>query len=232
VILFFVTLCCLGTLIFIPFFTDFDPLGLDIRDQIEQFIPLDDFLEDPSEVPGMPEVIDDILDPFSEPESEPDILSTPESGTSSNSFDLSIYVAEDFPAVFSYPTEWQVEPEDYGVTFYDLDTYTFLYVGEVLYDEGTSTQEIADEVMTSLMDGAEEGSFVILEETQLAIPSDPDAYLIGVEFTDLEGYYQWVLDLETISGESNVYFYLSGENPEDYEAFRELIEIIGESFTR
>ena len=238
VILFVVTLCCLGTLVLIPFFTDFDPLGLDIRDQIEQYIPLDDFLDDSSGGYEMPEFFDDGLDLFSETDSgtdtssEPVLPSTSEPDTTGQMFDLSTYIAGDFQAVFDYPTGWQVEPEEYGVTFYDLDTYTFLYVGEVLYDEGTSPVEIAGDVMSSLMEEAEAGSFVVLEETPLPLPTDPDAYLIAVEFTDSDGYYQWVLDLETISGESNVYFYLSGENSEDFQYYRDLIEVIGESFSR
>jgi len=217
VILFILTLCCLGTLIFLPLFTDYDPLGMDIRNRIEQYIPLDDS----SEIPGMPEIFDDTLDPFSD--DAPD---------ASGSVDLTTYVAQDFPATFGYPSDWAIETEESGVTFYDTNSHTYLYVGEVFYDEEMTARQVAEEVLASLSEDVEEGSFVMFEEGPFIIPTGDDAYLIGFEFIDLEGYYQWVLDLETIRGGSNIYFFLSGEDPEDYHHYRELIEIIAASFSR
>ena len=86
--------------------------------------------------------------------------------------------------------------------------------------------------MDSLRAESQEGTFVVFEEIPFIVPTGDDAYLIGFEFIDSEGYYQWVLDLETIQGESNIYFFLSGEDPADYTMYREMIEIIATSFSR
>ena len=229
-ILFFVGICCLGTMIVLPFFTDFDPLGIDLRDRIEEFFPLQEFLEDPSVIPGLPEFQDEITESI--PEAFPEVSTSSGPETGANSIELSPYIASDFSAVFDYPSGWEIETEEYGVTFYDTQSYTYLYVGEDLIDLGMSAQQVAQDVMDSLREESVEGSFTVFESKDWRVPTGDDAYLMAYEFTDADGYYQWAVDLETVSGESNIFFYISGEDPTDYELYRELIEIIAASFSR
>lgn len=232
IVLFFISVCCLVTLIFLPFYTDYDPLGLDLRNRIEQYIPWQEFLEDPSSIPGMPEFFDDSFNDLLE--ELPGEVTSSGPTTGAYSIPLSTYVASDFQAIFDYPTGWDIETEEYGVTFYDTNTnsYTYLYVGEDLVDTGLNARQVAQDVADSLREESQEGTFKVFESTPFSVPEVDDAYLMSYEFTDSEGYYQWALDLETVSGESNVYFYFSGEDPEDYLLYRELIELIAASFTR
>lgn len=230
IVLFFISVCCLVTLIFLPFYTDYDPLGLDLRNRIEQYIPWQEFLEDPSSIPGMPEFFDDSFNDLLE--ELPGEVTSSGPTTGAYSIPLSTYVASDFQAIFDYPTGWDIETEEYGVTFYDTNSYTYLYVGEDLVDTGLNARQVAQDVADSLREESQEGTFKVFESTPFSVPEVDDAYLMSYEFTDTEGYYQWALDLETVSGESNVYFYFSGEDPEDYLLYRELIELIAASFTR
>jgi len=230
IILFFVSVCCLVTIIFLPFYTDFDLLGLDLRNRIEQYIPWQEFLEDPTGFPGMPEFFDDSFNDLLE--ELPGEITSSGPTTGAHAIPLSTYVASDFQAIFDYPTGWDIEIEEYGVTFYDTNSYTYLYVGEDLVDTGQNARQIAQDVADSLREESQEGTFKVFESTPFSVQEVDDAYLISYEFTDTEGYYQWALDLETVSGESNIFFYLSGEDPEDYLLYRELIELIAASFTR
>jgi hypothetical protein len=232
-----ISVCCLGTLILLPVFTNFDPLGTNLRDRINQVFPWQDFLENPSQIPGLPEDLLQELEPYME--DVPDLnVATPGAqpadrpATDARSIPLSSYTATDFPATFSYPTGWDVEPEEYGVTFYNPDSYVYLFVGEYLVDSGMSAQEVAQQVLDSVQEDAQEGSFRVFESSPWQVPTGDDAYLIAFEYVDSDGYYQWVFDLETVSGESNVYFYLSGEDAAEATLYGELIEIIGESFHR
>ena len=230
IILFFVSLCCLGSLIFLPLFTDFDPLGIDLRHRIEQYIPWQELLEDPSAIPGLPDILDDSFDSLLE--EIPGDTSSSGPSTGAYAIPLSTYIASDFQAIFDYPTGWEIETEESGVTFYDTNSYTYLYVGEDPVESDISARQVAQDVADSLREESEEGTFSVFESTPFSIPEGDDAYLMSYEFTDSEGYYQWALDLETVSGDSNVFFYLSGEDPEDYQLYRELIEIIAVSYTR
>jgi len=145
---------------------------------------------------------------------------------------LATYTASDFPATFSYPAGWDIEEEANEVTFHDPDSFTFLYVGEELVEDGTTAAEVSSEVIESLQSEAQSGTFVLNENSPWSVPTGDDAYLNAYEWTDSGGYYLWAFDLETVSGESNVYFFLAGEDPELAPLYGELIKIIAESFSR
>ncbi len=230
IILLFVSVCCLGSLILLPMFTDFDPLGLDFRNRIEQYIPWQEFLEDPSAIPGMPDILDESFDSLLEEVPADPGYDSPATGAAA--VPLSTYIASDFPAIFDYPTGWEIEIEEYSVTFYDPYSYNYLYVGEYLIDEGMSASQVAQLVADSLQENSQEGTFNVIESTPFFVPDGDDAYLMTYEWTDVEGYYIWALDLETVSGNSNVFFFLSGEDIEEYQLYRDLIDIIAASFTR
>jgi hypothetical protein len=230
IILFIVTFCCLGTLFLLPFFTDYDPLGIDLRNRIEQYIPWGEFLEDPSAVPGLPDFLDSTLDPLEE--EAPGELTSAAPGSGAQAISLTTYIPSDFQAVFDYPTGWEIETEEHGVTFYDTQSYTYLYVGEYLVDEGMTARQAAEDMRDSLIEESQEDTFTVVESTPFIVPTGDDAYLLAYEFTDLDGYYQWALDLETVSGESNIFFYIWGKDPNDYQLYRDLIEIIAASFSR
>jgi hypothetical protein len=229
-ILFFVGLCCLVTIIFGSFFADFDPLGFDLRNRIEQYLLWPDFLDEPSVVPELPDILDETPAPLIEV--TPDEMSPTVPAPEASCEEFSTYVAHDFQAIFDFPAGWDVEPEEYGVTFYDTDSPTALRVGEAFSEAGTTARQIAEDLMASFNTESEQGSLVVFEETPFTVPTGDDAYLAAYEFIDSDGDYQWFLDLETISGESNVYFYLSGDNLEDYQFYRELIEVIAASYSK
>lgn len=236
-LLIMVTVCCLGTLVFMPLFTDFDPLGLDLRNRIEQVFPWQEFIQDPSIIPGLPELLNGTSDPLMEtdpslPMPTPGALAPTRPAEEARAIPLSTYTASDFPATFSYPAGWEIEVEEYGVTFYDPVSYTYLAVGEDLVEPGTTAKQVSQDVIDSLQEDSEEGSFKVFESTPWDVPTGDDAHLNAYEWTDQDGYYQWAFHLETISGESNVYFFLSGEDPDDAPVYGELIEIIAASFSR
>ena len=225
-LLFILVFCCLGTLVVVPFVTDFNPLGQDWQNRIMDIIPWDDFIEDSSLIPGMEDFFDEDFD-FSLGDSDSTGLVS-----DAREIPLATYTASDFPATFSYPADWDIEEEDYEVTFYDPDSFTFLYVGEELVVDGTTAAEASAEVIESLQSEAQSGTFVLIENSPWSVPTGDDAYLNAYEWTDSDGYFLWAYDLETISGESNVYFFLAGEDPELAPLYGELIKIIAESFSR
>lgn len=53
-----------------------------------------------------------------------------------------------------------------------------------------------------------------------------------MEWTDLEGYFIWAYDLEIVDGESNIFFFLSGEDPGEIELYGDLLRIIVDSYSR
>jgi hypothetical protein len=227
IILVLITSCCLGTLVLLPVFTDFDPLG------IEGMIPWEEYLEDTSFMPDISEE----LDPYFEelPELEEEIspsLEPAEPEVSAMDISLTLYTAEDFSASFLYPEGWEIEVEDYGVTFYAPDYSVYLYVGEDLVDPGTTAEDVALDVVESLQADAQEGSFILYESAPYPLANGDDAYLAGFELVDSDDYYQWIYDLETVSGESNIFFFLSGDDPDDALMYRDILTEIGDSFRR
>ena len=225
-LLFILVLCCLGTLMVVPFVTDFNPLGQDWQNRIMDVIPWEDIIQDPSLIPGLEDLLDE---GFDLPPGVSDSTGIP---SDARAIPLATYTASDFPATFSYPAGWDIEIEDNEVTFYDPDSFTFLYVGEELVVDGTTAAQISSDVIDSLRSEAQSGTFKVFENTPWSVPTGDDAYFNSFEWTDSEGYYLWAFDLETISGESNVFFFLAGEDPELAPLYGELIKIIGESFSR
>ena len=231
VLLIFVTFCCLGSLIILPLVTDFDPLGIDLRNRIEEYIPWQDYIEDPSLIPDIDEFLEDSVDPYLEEDPGVD-LPDPSSNIDASSIPLAYYSGSDFPANFQYPSGWDIEIEDYAVTFYDPNSFTYLYVGEDLVDEGTMPELIADDVMEALMEESQEGTFLLVSATPYQVPTGENAYLHQMEWTDPDGYFIWAYDLEIVTGESNIFFFLSGEDPEDIELYGDLLRIIVDSYSR
>ncbi|MCJ7716636.1 MAG: hypothetical protein MUO54_08970 [Anaerolineales bacterium] len=110
--LFLVVFCCLATLIAVPLVTDFDPLGLDLRHRFNEFIPWEDFLDDPSSISDLPKLFSDEIDPFDQGEDTSTDTTSPEPDSSidtapdSGSFSLVPYLEGDFPFSFSYPVDY------------------------------------------------------------------------------------------------------------------------------
>ena len=222
---------CLMTLVGLPLFTDFDPLGLDIQDRIDDIniVPWDDFLEDPSTYTDMDEIFPDEDGSLDYETPEPAVIEpVPFSGT----MPLVPYSAVDFIAYFSYPVDWEITEEDYRVTFSQPDSYTYLYVGEDEVDEGTTAAEVADTVLENVMEDAAEGTFELLESGTYDLAAGYDAYLNSFQFVDNEGYFYWAYDLEIVDGESNIFFYLEGEDPEEFEVYRAIFDEIAATFYR
>ncbi len=224
-----VAFCCLGSLVFLPLFTDYDPLGTDLKNRIEKYLPLN-YLEDPSSFPGMEEFLDERESTTAQPDQE----AGPSTADirDAQSLPLATFAFNDFGTTFSYPAGWDIEMEGYTVTFYDPESYTYLYMGEEQVDVGTKAQEVATGVLDSIQEEAQSGSFQLLSSTSYPIPISDDGYLTLFEWVDQDGYYTWAYDLEIVSGESNIFFFLSGEDSAEIAMYGELLDIIASSLSR
>jgi len=236
VILVIISCCCLGSLVILPFVTDFDPFNL--RDFVGENFDLDDYIDGSYQFPGDDDFFDDDYDYDSDDdsylpdESESESAEFSESYSDASSIPMDYYSASDFSANFLYPSGWEIEVEDYSVTFYDPGSFTYLYVGEDLVDEGVTAAMVASEVVESIREESEEGTFQLVSSTPWMAEDGEDAHLSQMEWTDLDGYYTWAYDLEIVLGEYNTFFFISGEEPEDIALYGDLLEIIADSFSR
>ena len=223
VILVVISCCCIGSLVIVPFVTDFDPFNL--RNYVDDSFNLGDYLDDDFD-------FDSDEDSYFPDESESESADLPESYNDASSIPLEYYSASDFSATFLYPSGWEIEVEDYAVTFYDPNSFTYLYVGEDLVDEGYTAAQVASDVMESIREESQEGTFQLVSSMPWPDEDGEDAHLNQMEWTDLDGYYTWAYDLEIVLGEYNTFFFISGEEPEDIALYGDLLEIIADSFSR
>jgi hypothetical protein len=236
VILVVVTFCCVGSLVIVPFVTDFDPFNL--RNFVDDNFNLGDYLDGSSQFPGFDDFLDDDFDFDSDEdsyfpdESESESADLPESYSDASSIPLEYYSASDFSATFLYPSGWEIEVEDSAVTFYEPDSFTYLWVGEDVVDEGYTAAQIASDLMESIQEESQEGTFQLVSSMPWMAEDGEDAHLNLMEWTDLDGYYTWAYDLEIVLGEYNNFFFISGEEPEDIALYGDLLEIIVDSFSR
>lgn len=237
--LFLVSCCCLGALVALPFVIDFDPLGLDLRNRFDEFIPWEDFLPDSNEIPVMPDLFDEGLDIYTDEDSSsdstnPDPKLTTDSTSESGYFQLVPYPEIDFPIIFSYPEGWDISADEYadGVTFFDPDSYTYLSVGRDWTEVGWTAAYVSEKLSETLEFQAQEGTFVVLENTPFFVSTGDDANFNAYEWIDLDDNYQWAYDINIIFEEYNIYFYMVGDDPEYFEMYGELIEAIGASYSR
>lgn len=224
-ILVLVVFCCGGTLFFVPLFSERDTQSTGWRKQIEEYLPLD-YLEDPSSIPGVEDLLDEEL--FSEVENV-----VPGAGAEgvirAEDLPLATFNFLDIGTSVSYPVGWDIEVEGYGVTFYDPESYTYIFLGEDLLDSGTRAEEIAMEIIDSIQEEAQEDSFKLISSTAYSVGIADDAHLTFFEWVDQDGYYTWAYDLEMVSGESNIYLFLSGENSDEIPFYGELLDILASS---
>jgi hypothetical protein len=236
VILVVVTFCCVGSLVIVPFVTDFDPFNL--RNFVDDNFNLGDYLDGSSQFPGFDDFLDDDFDFDSDEdsyfpdESESESADLPESYSDASSIPLEYYSASDFSATFLYPSGWEIEVEDFAVTFYEPDSFTYLWVGEDVVDEGYTAAQIASDLMESIQEESQEGTFQLVSSMPWMAEDGEDAHLNLMEWTDLDGYYTWAYDLEIVLGEHNNFFFISGEEPEDIALYGDLLAIIVDSFSR
>ena len=224
-VLVIVIFCCGVTLIFMPLFSESDPLGTGLRDQIEEYLPLD-YLDDPSTIPGVDEILDDEF--FSEGENS--ISETISEGSQgAEDIPLAQFHFIDIGTSFLYPMGWEVEVEGYGVTFYDPESFTYIFMGEDMIETGTQAEEIALEILDSIQAEAQEDSFSLLSSSAYPVSIAEDAHLTSFEWVDQEGYYNWAYDLEIASGESNIFLFISGESPDDITFYGDLLDLIASS---
>lgn len=229
IILSLVVFCCAGSLLFLPLFTDFDPLGTNLRDRIEDYLPLD-YLEDPSSIPGMEDFLEDTDNYVSQP-TPSSSLADPDS-LAAASLPLADFYFNDIDMAFSYPSGWDIELDVYTVTFYDPESFTYLYMGEDTIDAGTTAEAVTQDVLDSIQEGAQEGTFELLSSAPYEVAVADDAHLTLFEWVDQDGYYTWAYDLEIIYDEYNLFFFLSGEEPEEIAKYGELLDIIASSLYR
>jgi len=223
VILVVISCCCIGSLVIVPFATDFDPFNL--RNFVDDNFNLGDYLDDDFD-------FDLDEDSYFPDESESESADLPESYNDASSIPLEYYSASDFSATFLVPSGWEIEVEDYAVTFYDPDSFTYLWVGEDVVEEGYTAAQVANDLMESIREESQEGTFQLVSSMPWPAEDGEDAHLNQMEWTDLDGYYTWAYDLEIVLGEYNTYFFISGEEPEDIALYGDLLEIIVDSFSR
>jgi hypothetical protein len=77
---------------------------------------------------------------------------------------------------------------------------------------------------------AQEGTFTVVESRPYDLPGGEDAYLTHVTWRDEEGYFLWAYDLEIVSGDSNIYFFLSGDGEQYITEYGDLLDSIAGSF--
>jgi len=105
----------------------------------------------------------------------------------------------------------------------------YLSLGEDITDSGTLAEDIAVEIIDSVAEEAEEGSFKLISSTAYSVSIAEDAHLSLFEWVDLDGYYTWAYDLEIVSGESNLYIFLIGYDPDEIPLYGDLLDIIASS---
>lgn len=224
-VLILVVLCCAISLVLMPLFTDFDPLGTGLRDRIEEYLPLD-YLEEPTYVP----TVEVLTEEESCPEEEEFVPEPTSPGVpTAEDIPLAIFDFVDIRTSFYYPVGWDIEMEGYGVTFYEPDSYTYIYMGEDLTELGTTAEEIALDILASIEEEAQEDSFSLITSDPYYVNIADDAYLTLFEWVDQDGYYAWAYDLEIVSGESNIYIFLSGEDPDEILYYGDLLDMIASS---
>jgi len=234
--LFLVSCCCLGALVALPFVTDFDPFGIDLRNRFDDVIPWEDFFQDSSQ---FFDLFDEGFDIFTDEGSSSDSTDTDpklndDSTAESGYFRLVPYPEIDFPVTFSYPEGWDISADEYadGVTFFDPDSFTYLSVGRDWIEEGWTAAYVSEKLNETLEFQAQEGTFAVLENTPFIVSTGEDANFNAYEWIDLDDNYQWAYDINIIIEEYNIYFYMVGDDPAYFEMYREMIEAIGTSYRR
>ncbi|MFN2282722.1 MAG: hypothetical protein ACK2TZ_12735 [Anaerolineales bacterium] len=228
-ILALVVFCCAGSLIFLPLFSDFDPLGTNLRGRIEEYLPLE-YLEDPSSIPGMQDFLDETPGSAVEGTTQPSFAD--KDAQSAQSLPLADFYFNDIDLAFSYPVGWDIELDVYTVTFYDPDSFTYLYMGEDTIDAGSTAEGVALDVLASVQEGAQAGTFELYSSAPYEVAIADDAYLTLFEWVDEDGYYTWAYDLEIVYEDSNLFFFFSGEDPDQIAFYGELLDIIASSLYR
>lgn len=220
-----VILCCGITLVLMPLFSDYDPLGTGLREQIEEYLPLD-YLDDPSSIPAFDDLLEDDTGPDGE---EYDTGPIFEDLQDAEDIPLAWFNFIDIGMSFYYPVGWDIEMEGFGVTFYEPNSYTYIYMGEDLTDLGTTAEEIALDILDSIQEEAQEDTFKLITSDPYYVSFAEDAHLTLFEWVDAEGYYTWAYDLEVVSGDSNIYIFLSGEDQDEILYYGDLLDIIASS---
>lgn len=226
IILALVIFCCAGSLLLMPLFTNFDPFGTNLRQRIEEYLPMD-YLEDPSSIPDIEEFLDNPESSASEetPQAEPAVTDTQDV----SSQPLATFSINELGISFFYPSGWDIELDPYAATFYHPGDFTYLYVGEDPIEGDISAESVANDVIESLQEDAQEGTFELLSSAPYSVSVAEDAYLAVFEWVDQDGYYTWAYDLEIIYGDSNLFFFLSGEDPDEIPMYGDLLDRIASS---
>lgn len=223
-ILILVILCCGITALLMPVFSDYDPLGTGIREQIEELIPLD-FLEDPASIPEFEDLLeetDSLLDDI-------DTDFGADEPKDARDLPLAIFYFTDIMTSFYYPAGWDIEMEGYTVTFYHPEVFTYIYLGEFTVEEGSTAEEVALDYLSTIEEDAQEDTFQLLSSSDYSTPLPGDAHLVLFEWIDQDGYYGWAYDLEIVYQDTNIFLLVFGEDEEEIEYYGDLLDIIASS---
>jgi hypothetical protein len=223
---------CLGTTIALPLFTDFDPFGL--KDMFDEFIPWEEYMDDSSSFPDLPELFSDESDSTLE-EEESSFVSPDSSALDHGHYRLTPFLEIDFPISFSYPEGWESMEDDYadGMTFFDPNSYTYLSVGRDWLCNGCSSAADSSLKMWETLEfQAQEGTFTVVYDAPYSVSTGEDAHFNAYEWIDLDGNYHWAYDINIVVEEYNIYFFMQGDDPGYFDTYQELFEEIGASYHR
>jgi hypothetical protein len=232
--LFLVISCCLISVAGFAIFSNVDLFGLGTDGWFDDYLPFQDFLEEPSLDLDSP----DYYDEEEIDEGEDSGVST-EPGPISGITQMTQFQSDQFSFVFFYPEGWDGSEDENNesVVFLDPDSNTFLGVGRDWLCQGCSTaKEVSDHFLVDIEFDAEPGSLVVLEDMPYSVSTGEDAHFGAYEWTNLEGDYQWIYDLviydEDPVEDTTIYFVLWGDDYEFYEEYRELFEKVIRSYSK
>jgi hypothetical protein len=206
-----------------PLFPGLDSLTSGLIERIDQGLALD-FLEGSDPVPEQENSGYDLVESVYQPGS---------GGLyGADEIPLGQFNSTDLGISFSYPLGWEIEQEEDDVTFYHPEDLVFIYLGEFSADKGDTAKSIAVEFLVTVEEEAQGDSFELLLASDYPVKIADDAYLVLFEWIDDEGDYAWAYDLETVSGESNIFIFFYGADRDEMEYYGELLDIIASSMEK
>jgi hypothetical protein len=214
--------CCLFTFAGFAIFSKVDLFGLDSENWFDDFIPWQDYFNDPSQDLDKPEFYDEgDIDTDEGEAPEGSIDPGPISGITQ----LVQFQSDQFTFGFFYPEGWFMEEDENteSAVFLDPNSDTYLAVGRDWLCQGCSTAvEVSEHLMVDIEFDAQPDTLAVLEDMPYSVSTGEDAHFNAYEWIDLEGNYNWIYDVviyaEDPVEDTAIYFILWGE---DFQYFEE-----------
>jgi len=235
IILIILAACCLGSLVGLSLFTDLNPLGFYLENQINEFIDLNDFYDDTSGSNDLPKMFDSEGDSDQGDEDPTLEDTTSDSALDDGSSQLVVYPDLEFPFSFSYPVGWEIDAQEFSVSvsFYHPSNNNYLVVGRDWLCQGCLTAaDSSVSFLEALEFQAELDNFNLIESAPFYVPAGDDAHFTACEWVDFDDNYHWAYSIHVVVEEDSMYLIMYGDTPENFDQYGELIKDIGASFVR